>query len=429
MDYDVIVIGSGPAGYTCAIELSKYGKKVLIIEKDELGGVCTNTGCIPTKSLIESADPADISKTFKHVEKTVLISQKGVEKLLNDANIEVQKGVAQLVDKNTVEVEGEKITTDFIVIATGACTKTIPGVEIDNEFVLDNKSIQKLGKIPQDLMIVGGGFIGMEYAGIYAKLGSKVTVIEALDNILITEDDEVIDFIKKKYSSQMQIKTSAKLKTINPKTKKVTVEEEGVEKTYNPTHILFCVGRKPNTKDLGLESVGVEVDAGIKVNPQMKTNIENIYAIGDVTSQQMLAHVAYMHAKICAKNICSEKLSYNPTVVPWVVFTNPPIAHCGLTQKQAEKEYEIGVGRAVYAANGKAAAMGARNGFAKVVIDTKTDLIVGIHVVGVQSDSLIGEAAVIINNNLTTSDVLETIHPHPTLTELIYDAIKNASTT
>ncbi|HHQ45313.1 MAG TPA: NAD(P)/FAD-dependent oxidoreductase, partial [Candidatus Altiarchaeales archaeon] len=366
----------------------------------------------------------DVDAVFKHVEKTVKISRMGIQKILKDAGVDVLNGFGKLKDKNTVDVDGKEYSAKNIVIATGSKSKTLPGIEIDGEFVLDNAGILALKEIPSDLMIIGAGFIGCEYAGIYSTLGSNVTLVETLPQILPTEDADVVEFIAKKYSSRMELKTSTKLMAIEAKKKTVVLEEEGVRVEYKPSHVLMSVGVAPNTPGIGLEDVGVEFSkAGVKTNDFQRTSVENIYAVGDVCGKQMLAHAAYAQARVAAANICGGKTVYKPNSVPWAVFTSPPIGHAGLTQAEAEKKGKVLVGVAQYASNGKANTMGVRDGFVKTIVDAESGRILGVHIVGSNADTLLGEAQLIVEKEMTADDLLKVIHPHPTLTELIYDSV------
>jgi len=438
MKYDAVIIGGGPGGYETALRIAKLDGKAALVERRHFGGVCTNVGCIPTKTLIASCEVLDDIRRssefgidvpqhalnhqalFKRRDRVVLTMRKGVEKLLQDAKVDVYRGEAKLTSKNTVEVNGIRIEANNIVVASGSQPAPLPGVPIDHEYVLSGDDAASSTNIPANIVIIGGGIIGCEYASIYSRLGSKVTLVEALPRILPTEDEDVSYALHKSLSNDMRIITGTKVGSVDKTTKTVKVASENIPADV----VILAVGRKPNLPQ-GLSELGVATDRnGIKVDARMRTNIENIYAVGDVTDGIKLAHVAYAGAEVAAQNIICEDTEADFSCIPWCIFTHPEVARVGVSEREAN--VKIRVGRAEYVGNGKARAMGERDGFCKVIVDDENDTILGAHIVGSHASSLIGEAALAVKYKMHAHQVTETIHPHPTLTELFKQACENA---
>ncbi|MFH1054783.1 MAG: dihydrolipoyl dehydrogenase [Candidatus Altiarchaeota archaeon] len=439
MRHDAVVIGGGPGGYECALWMSKLGGSAIVVERGELGGVCTNRGCIPTKALVASCEAyetvrraqefgisvqssgVDSETVFKRRDRIALTMRKGVEKLLSDAKVEVVKGEAKIKSSTEVEVAGRVIQAKNIVVATGSEPLGLPGIGLDHEYVISGDDAATSSKLPKNIVVIGGGFIGCEYASLYSKLGSNVTLVEALPRILPTEDEDVSDTLHKILSKEMRVLTGVKVESVDMEGKSVKVAGEDIPADL----VLLAVGRMPIIPE-GANGIGVVHNKdGITVDSRMRTNVRSVYAIGDVTSNLKLAHTAYAGAEAAAKNIMGQDFEVDFSVVPWCVFTTPEVARVGVTEKQAGDKAKIGI--ADYMANGKARCMGERSGFCKVIADSKTDAIIGVHILGAHASSLIGEAALAVKERLTTEQVAQTIHPHPTLNELIKEACEKAA--
>jgi dihydrolipoamide dehydrogenase len=448
---EIGIIGGGPGGYVAAIRAAQLGAKVTLIEKDELGGICTNWGCIPTKALLrgvellESVEGAkdfgiqveqvavDFSKLMARKERAVKTLVSGVGGLMKSNGIEVIKGKARLISPQKIEVVDEKqqkvpYQVRKIIIATGSISADlpIPGAKLAG--VIDSDGALQLTKIPESMVIIGAGPIGLEFGTIFAALGTKVTILEMLPQILPSEDPEVASALDKSLK-RFKILTlpGCQVKEITTgsegKRKVVALTGEG-EKAFDAEYVLVAVGRKPNIEGLGLREVGVRFSKkGIEVNEKMETNIPGVYAIGDVTGQWLLAHFASAQGEVAAENATGQEVLLNSRVVPRCVYTLPEVAAVGLTEKQArEAGYELKVGRFPFAANGKATVIGERNGFVKMVAETKYDEILGVHIFGPHATDLIGEAVLAMRLEGTAADIAQAIHPHPTLTEALKEA-------
>jgi dihydrolipoamide dehydrogenase len=448
--YDVIVIGAGPGGYPCAIRLGQLQKKVLVIESKLLGGLCLNWGCIPTKALsyaaelIDSFEKAkrmgfdvtfngyDIDKLRSWKESVVKKLRTGVEYLFKAHGVEWKQGKARIVSDHTVEVEneGEKETfeTDNIVIATGTEVVALPGLEFDHKHIIDTDDALEMSGIPEKLLVVGAGASGLEMATIYSRLGSKVTIVEIMEQILPGMESELCEHqhkIMKK--SGIDIRVSSQVKGYVKKEDKimVSIETEGnnVEEQFNK--ILVTVGRKPS--HAAFENIDLKVDqrGSLVVDECLRTSIKSIYAIGDLIGPPLLAHKATKQGVVVAEMIAGLKDKYEPTAVPSCVFTIPPLSSVGLTEKEAvEKGHKIVTGSFPYRASGKAVSMGEIEGFVKIVGD-ENGKVLGIHILGTESSNLIGEAVLAIDKGMKVSDIAESIHPHPTLTEMVQEAAEN----
>jgi dihydrolipoamide dehydrogenase len=441
MNYDAVIIGSGPGGYETALRVAALKGRAMVIEKGALGGVCTNRGCIPTKSLAATCDILEdirrgnefgievagpmlrSSDLFMRRDRVSMTLRKGVEKLLTDAGVDVAYASASLVSPTEVDVGGRKIQGRNIVIATGSEPLGLPNIPLDNDYVVSGDYAASMSVLPSSVVIIGGGFIGCEYASIYSRLGCKVTLVEALPSILAQEDQDISSTLQKMLSKSVDVMTNTKVESVDRASKTVRVHGKDVPADM----VLMAVGRRPVIPE-GLERVGVQADrAGIRVDRFMRTNKDGIYAVGDVTPAPRLAHVAYAQAETAASNIMGHNVQVDLTKVPWCVFTSPQIARIGLTEQEARSSgIAVLVGRADYLANGKARCMGERNGFCKLIAERKTGLILGVHIIGAHASDLIGEASLALKMGLTISDVAGAIHPHPTLTELFKEACKVA---
>ncbi len=451
---EVAIIGGGPAGYVAAIRAAQLGGQVILIEKDRLGGVCLNVGCIPTKVLARSCEiftlvekagefgletgeaKIDLSKLMKRKKRVVNRLVGGVNYLLKKNNVKWIKGEGKILDPSTISVESEsgnyQVKSKNIIIATGSSPSMLPLEGVDKDSVLTSTEALEIDVPPENLLIVGGGVIGVEFAFIYATLGSKVTVVEMLPRVLPGEDGELTEKLKEiMLRKQITVYTGSVLKDAKKEGKgyKGLIKTPEGEKEVYFDKVLISIGRKPNSQEVGLERVGIEMDSRgwIKVNSQMKTNIPGIYAAGDVVGGYCLAHVAYMEGEVAAENVMGKPSQVNYRAVPRFVCSNPEMAAVGLTEEKArEKGYKVKVGKFPFSANGKALILGETDGLVKIICDSETEEILGIHILGPQATDLILEGTLAINLENTVEEVIETIHPHPTLGEAIREAALDA---
>lgn len=448
-EFDVIVIGSGSAGYVSAIRLADLGKKVLIVENRVLGGTCLNRGCIPTKAILKAADvyrEAHESKIFgitindvsfdpngiKSWKETVvkkLVS--GVDFLLKSRKVEIKYGRGYLIDGNTVEVEtpqGKEIYKGKdIVIATGSEPAMIPAFKIDHVNVLTSDDALELTEYPKNMVIVGAGAIGMEFATFFNSFGTKVTVVEMMETVVPTlKDRKLTTLIQRIYQKRgIEFKLGQKIESIDVKDNHVYLTL-GNGEVLETEKVLVSIGRKLNSDNIGLEKVGIQTERGrIVVNEYLKTNVEHHYAIGDVVGGLLLAHKAMKEGETVAEIIAGHGAKMDYRVVPWAIFTTPEIASVGLTEEEAKGEgIEVITGEFPFTANGKAVSMNATDGTVKVVARNDTKEIIGAQIVGPEASVMISELALAIKNRLTLKDVSDTIHTHPTLPEAIMEAVK-----
>ncbi len=450
--YDVGIIGGGPGGYVAAIKAAQLGGSVCLIEKGEWGGTCLNRGCIPTKTLFAVANLAtqvqeapdfgvhisgdttiDYPQVLAHKNSVIQQLTGGIAQLLKANKVDTFNGTATLTDKNTIIVSKPDGTTEQlhaknVIIATGSEPAEPPLFEIDENQVLTTTGVLNLTELPESLLIVGGGVSGCEFASIFSALGCQVTVLELLPTILATEDVQVIRhiqlFMKRK---GITIHTGAKLTHVKKSDASVTaVLESGEEITAQK--MLISIGRRYNTEGIGLEKVGVRTEGGkIVVDAKMQTNVPSIYAVGDVASRYLLAHVASAEGKVAAQNCLNNPIEMDYQVIPWCVFTLPEIGHVGMTEKEATDEgYKVKVGRFPYAANGKALGLRETDGFVKTVSDADSGDILGVHIVGAQASTLIHEAAVAVRLGASAADIAHTVHAHPTLSEMMMESAEAA---
>jgi dihydrolipoamide dehydrogenase len=458
--FDAIVIGAGPGGYVCAIRLAQLGKKTAIVEKENYGGVCLNVGCIPSKALIFAASQfhrakhdldemgitikgadCDLEKLQTWKSSVVKKLTGGVAQMLKRNGVEMFAGNATFKSANTLEVKGssgtETLQSKHIVLATGSRVMEIPPLPFNGKNILDSTQALALTTLPKKLVVIGGGFIGVEIGTVYAKLGSQVTIVEALDTILSTVDQELVRVVEKRMQIlgiQVFKKTKALgLKEKDPaKSSLLHLEVETPDKgkqTLEASHILVSVGRKPNSEGLGLDKIGVKIDSrgNVLVDKQGLTNVPGVYAIGDVTGAPQLAHRASMDGLVVAAGIAGEKSFKDYKTVPWAIFSDPEVAVCGLTEKEAtEQGFKFRVGKFPFAANGRALSTNEGEGFIKVLVDEKTEQILGAHMVGPEVSNLIAEAALAIEMGACAEDVIRTIHTHPTLPEGFPEAVEAA---
>jgi dihydrolipoamide dehydrogenase len=451
--FDVIVIGGGPGGYVAAIRAAQLGAKVLLIEKEKLGGTCLNRGCIPTKAMLSDAklyDQAKSSPVLKteglRVDIKGLLLRKnevvrtlvtGVQFLIKDNGITFSQGVARFLDPKTIEVETPKGKEGFegknIIIATGSVSSQIPNDSIDGKTILTSTEMLNLSSIPKDLLIIGGGVIGIEFACLFNGLGSKVTVIEMLPEIISTEDGEVIRglsaLLKKR---RIEIYTETRVKEAKVKkgrSEVVAIDKEGKEILFHSEKALVAVGRSPYTEGLQLGKIQIAMNGKfIKVNEKMETNIAGIYAIGDVTGKQMLAHKASAEGVVAAENALGRQSKIDYSRIPNCIYTFPEVASVGLTEKQAkDKGLQVMAGRFPFQSNGRALATGSSDGFVKVIADQELGQIIGIHILGDHATDLVGSAALALALEATTEEVGKTIQAHPTLMEAVAEASLDAT--
>ena len=448
--YDVAVIGGGPGGYVAAIRLGQYGKKVALIEKGNIGGVCLNVGCIPSKAMIFASElfhTINEASTFGVTVTGVKVDPKKLQNWKSEVVGKLTGGVAQLLKANKVEwIKGEAafsgkreitvtngstketIVFDAAIVSTGSRPFEIPGFAFDGKRIVSSTEALEFSSIPKTMIVIGGGYIGLEIGSLYAAFGANVTVVEAMPQLLPGNDSDVVQMVARELKRR-DVKILLETKAIGWKETKggaqVSVEGKNGKETLSAEKVLVAVGRMPNSKNLGLEKIGVKVDAKgfITVNNQLKTNVDGIYAIGDVAGQPMLAHKASKEGLVAAGVIAGKKIIYDVKAMPAVIFTTPEIATVGLTETEAAaKNKKVRIGKFPFAASGKALATGAAEGFVKILADEKTDVVLGVSIVGHDASSLIGEAALAIEMGARAEDIALTVHPHPTLTEALMEA-------
>lgn len=452
--FDVIVIGGGPGGYTAAAKASALGGKVALVERGALGGTCLNQGCIPTKALLKSTEVLEIVKKAKDFgvdisqievslekmqgRKKSIIKRlnAGVEFLMKNNKIQIFKGEGKITrtDEVTISTLSEQIVlkTRNIIIATGSQPTAIPGLEPDGHRIMNSDHALMLSDIPANLLIIGGGAIGVEFASIYRGLGAKVTLVEAMDRILPFVDEEVSNALKQLIiREKIVVLTETKVDGIHKLEDSLLVNLETSKglKEIEVDKVLVAVGRRPDYESLGLAEIGVQVEKGkIRVNNKMETSIPNIYAIGDVTGGILLAHVASTEGTVAAVNVMGGQKHMNYSVVPSCIYTSPELASVGLSEEQAIGQgIEIVIGKSQFIGSGKALAMGENKGLVKIIAEAGSGKILGVHILGPQATSLISEAALAIKLGATVEDVADTIHAHPSLPETLMEAAEQAA--
>ncbi len=450
---EALIIGAGPGGYVAGIRLGQLKKKAIVVEKDKPGGICLNVGCIPSKALINAAKYYDKIKNHGaeiglladnvRVDMVQMQSWKGdvvskltggVKTLLKANGCDYRTGTAKLVSRNTVEVTDAAgvvttIQADNIIIATGSRPIEIPGFKFDGNRIVDSTGALDFRAVPERFIVVGGGYIGIEIGTLYAKLGSKVTVVEALPTILAGNDPEIIQLVARKLKKLgVEIMTGAKAKSWTETGGKaaVTLEVAGRDVTLEADKVLVAVGRRPNSEGLGLEQVGVKIEKGfVPVDKHLRTNVPGIFAIGDVAGQPMLAHKASKEAEIAAEIIAGHRAEFDVRCIPAVIFSDPEVATAGISAEEATtRGRKVKVGKFPFVALGRAIANADTDGFVKVIIDAETKEVLGIHVVGNGASDIIAEAALAIEMGALADDLALTIHAHPTLPEAIMEAAK-----
>lgn len=452
MNYDLIVIGSGPGGYVAAIRATQLGLKVAVVEKERLGGICLNWGCIPTKSLLKSAQAfeyakhaADYGVTIEGEVKPDLPAMvkrsrnvaegmsNGVQYLFKKNKIEQIAGSGKLTGKNTVEVTDQKgnkssYTAEHIIVATGARSRELPNLKQDGKKIIGYRNALILDKKPESMVVVGSGAIGSEFAYFYQSIGTEVTLVEFMPTLVPNEDEEVARQLERSFKKmKMKVFTSSSVEKVDTSGKKckVTIKTKKGEEVVETDIVLSAVGITPNTEGIGLEELGVETDKGrVKVDEFYRTNVDGIYAIGDILAGPALAHVASAEGIVCVEKIAGlnpEPIDYNN--IPGCTYTNPEVSSVGLTEAKAkEAGYEIKVGKFPYSASGKASAAGQKDGFVKLIFDAKYGELLGAHMIGGNVTEMIAEMVVAKKLEITGHELIKSIHPHPTMSEAVMEA-------
>lgn len=453
IEVDTLVVGAGPGGYVAAIRAAQLGQKVTIVDKADLGGTCLNVGCIPSKALIQAGHLAEAAKGNEDIGiKTENVSvdfskvqewkgnivnrlTSGVESLLKGNKVDIVKGEVYFVDKNHVKVMDEKqsqtYTFNNCIIATGSTPIEIPSFPFSDR-VLDSTGGLNLKEIPESLVVIGGGYIGTELGSAYANFGTKVTIIEGEKEILGGFEKQMTAVVKKRLKKKdVEIVTSAMAKGVEESDNgvKVTYEADGAEKTVEADYVLVTVGRKPNTKEIGLEQVGIEVDDRglIKIDKQCRTNVDNIYAIGDIVAGLPLAHKASYEGIVAAEAISGKKSEIDYIGMPAVVFSDPEMASVGYTEQEAKDEgIKIKASKFPFAANGRALSLNESDGFLKLITREEDGLVIGGQIVGANASDMIAEIGLAIEAGMTAEDIALTVHAHPTLGEITMEAAEVA---
>ncbi len=451
--FQVVVIGGGPGGYVCAIRLSQLGLKTACIEaRGSLGGTCLNVGCIPSKSLLNLSEEfhkvkglankgievgdvkLNLDKMMKSKDKAVTVLTKGVEFLFKKNKVTYFKGYGSFKSQNEISIKDNEnkettIQSEKTIIATGSVATSLPGIEIDEQKIVSSTGALKLEKVPKKMVVVGGGYIGLEMGSVWSRLGSEVQVVEFLDHITPGMDKEISsEFMKILKKQGIKFNMQNKVETIKKNKSGVTVstvDKDGNKNNLDCDVVLISVGRKANTEGLNLETVGVKLDdkKRIKTDKSFKTNLENIYAIGDVISGPMLAHKAEDEGIAVAENIAGQSGHVNYDTIPGVVYTTPEVAAIGKTEEQLkDSKLKYKVGKFSFMANSRAKAIDDAEGFVKILADEKTDKVLGAHIIGPHAGELIAEIGVAMEFGASSEDIARTCHAHPTFSEAVKEA-------
>lgn len=442
VDYDLIVVGGGPAGYYAAIRASQLGAKALVIEKSVVGGTCLNRGCIPTKTYLKNAEiidsinhaknrgiilensayKIDMDRTVEVKNEVVKTLTNGIKGLFKSYGVDSIEGVGSVNKNKEVSVNGKTFKAGKVIIATGSKVSKINIPGMDSKLVLTSDDILELRQVPETLAIIGGGVVGVELGQAFSSFGSKVTIVEMSDRLVPAADEEVSQVLRKSLESKgIKVLTSTKLNAVEEKSGRLTLKLEGKEDVV-VDKALLSIGRVPELQ--GMEDLGLELDRGrIKVNDYMETNIPGIYAPGDVNGVKMLAHAAFRMGEIAAENaIKGNHRKVKLASTPAAVYTMPEIGMVGYTEAQAREKYDISVGKFNFAGNGRSIASGETTGFVKVIADRKYGEILGVHIIGPAAAEMINEAAALIEMEVTVDEVAKTIHGHPTYSEAVFEA-------
>ena len=450
VDYQLIVIGSGPGGYHAALRAAQLGLKTAVVEKGAIGGVCLNTGCIPTKALLHVAEDLreagkasdygidfgepkiDLERLEAWKASVVAKMTGGVGLLFKGNKIDVIEGEARFTGPNEVTVGDRTVSFEKAIVATGSRPIEIPGFETDGDTIVDSTGALLVAEIPKRFMAIGGSAIGLEFADIYHALGSETTVVELMDEIVPTSDPDVAKVLRKSFEDRgVDVRTGTKA-VAQKRTKQgleVTLEtKDGTRDTVVVDKLLVAVGRRPNGHGLGLEEIGVTVDERgfVPVDASMRTSLPHVYAIGDVAGGPLLAHKAMKEGLVAAEHAAGKPAAYD-TVVPAVIYTSPELASVGMTEAEAEEAgFELRIGTFPLSASGRATTLGVKNGLVKLIGDAKTDVVLGFHMVGPSAGDLVSEAALAIEMGATLEDIALTQHAHPTMAETVMEAAEHA---
>ena len=447
-DHDVLILGGGPGGYVAAIRAAQLGLNAAVIDENEQwGGTCLRVGCIPSKALLESSHlleeaqqhfadhgitatgvSVDLDKMMKRKQGVVDALTGGVKMLLKRNKVKAYNGRGKFLDRNTIEISGKdagKVTSKNIVIATGSLSFPLPGVEFDDDIIGDSTTALSYPEVPGSLIVIGGGYIGLELGSVWSRLGASVTILEAQDRILPGLDNEIAKIAHRIFAKQgLEFKTGVWVESAKKSRKKGVVTLKGEDTPLKADRVLVCTGRIPNTENIGLESLGIETERGaIPVNERFETKAPGVYAIGDCIGGAMLAHKASEEGVACVEMIAGQHGHVDYDSIPAIVYTNPEIASVGKTEEQLKEQgIEYRKGMCPYGANGRARALGGTDGRIKVLADAKTDRIVGVHAIGARAGDLIAEAAVAMAFGASSEDLARCCHAHPTLSEIMQEA-------
>ena len=451
--FQAVVIGGGPGGYVCAIRLAQLGMKTACIEsRGSLGGTCLNVGCIPSKSLLNLSEEfhkvknlsskgievgevkLNLDKMMKSKDKAVTVLTKGVEFLLKKNNVTYFKGVGSFKSKNEISIKDvnkneTSIFAEKIIIATGSVPSSLPGIDFDEKIIVSSTGVLKLDKVPKKMVVVGGGYIGLEMGSVWSRLGSEVHVVEFLDHITPGMDKEISnEFMKILKKQGIKFHMQHKVDQITKKNSSAvisTTDKDGNKKDFDCEVVLVSVGRKPNTKGLNLENIGLNLDNKnrIQTDKYFKTNLDNIYAIGDVISGPMLAHKAEDEGIAAAENIAGQSGHVNYDTIPGVIYTTPEVASIGKTEEQLnDLNIKYKIGKFSFMANSRAKAIDDTEGFVKILADEKTDKVLGAHLIGPHAGELIAEIGIAMEFGASSEDIARTCHAHPTFSEAVKEA-------
>ncbi|MFN3269208.1 MAG: dihydrolipoyl dehydrogenase [Candidatus Kapaibacteriota bacterium] len=450
---DLVVIGSGPGGYVAAVRASQLGLKTICVEKSELGGICLNWGCIPTKALLKNAEYMNFIKESKNfgfnikefdidfyavIKRSREVANRmsnGVSFLFKKYKVQLVNGWGRFKDPNTIEVVDQDgkltdvIRTKYTIIATGARPKMFPGIEVDGKRIITSKEAMVLSEIPNEIIIMGAGAIGVEFSYFFNAFGSKVTLVEMMDRILPIEDEEISKELERHFKKAgIKILTNTRVvsaKNLGAKVEVVVAKKDGKEEKLTADYALNAIGIQANLEGIGLETIGVQIEKGfIKVDEFLQTNVNNVYAIGDVSGPPWLAHKASAEGIVAVEKIAGHNpVPINYKNIPGCTYCQPQVASVGMTEKEArEAGFDVRVGKFPYTANGKAHGIGEARGFVKLVIDNKYGEILGAHLIGPDVTEMIAELTLARNLEATAHSIIKTIHPHPTLSEAIMEA-------
>jgi dihydrolipoamide dehydrogenase len=451
-DYDVVVVGAGPGGYVAAIRASQLGMRTAVVERDNVGGVCLNWGCIPSKALLRNAEVlgliqhadefgisfdnlrVDFGKAIDRSRQVVGRLTRGVEMLLRKNKVELIKGVATLTDRNTVRLEdsGRTLTTDNVIVATGASERELPSLPVDGHVVITSREALELREVPSRVVIVGGGATGAEFAYLYRTYGAEVTIVELLPRLVPQEDEEISRALQLAFGHQgIETLTGSGVQSVsvNGGRATVTVSDGSGTTSIECDKVLVAVGVRGNVGGFGLEALGVATERGfIAIGDTMETNVPGVYAVGDVTGKLLLAHVASAQGVTAVESIggmSPPKLDY--TLMPRAIYCKPQVASFGLTEAQArEQGFEVKIGKFPFSASGKALALSEVDGLVKLVVDSEVGEILGAHMVGSEVTELLGEVAMTRLLEGTTAELGWLVHPHPTISEMLKEAALGA---